>query len=204
MGFSDILDLAGSIIIGGLIMLILLRMNDAAVENVYNNGGELNLQQNLAVTAKVLENDFRKIGYCLNWQKIPDPSKSILLADSNRIKFITDIDKNGSGPDGIVDTMYYYLGPTSELAQTPNPRDRLLYRVINNESPKGINLGVTQFKLVYFDALGDTINFPITVPSEIYSLEINLTVENVAGYNEKYSSAFWRQIRLVARNLRNR
>ena len=204
MGFSDILDLAGSIIIGGLIMLILLRMNDAAVENVYNNGGELNLQQNLAVTAKVLENDFRKIGYCLNWQKIPDPSKSILLADSNRIKFITDIDKNGSGPDGIVDTMYYYLGPTSELAQTPNPRDRLLYRVINNESPKGVNLGVTQFKLVYFDAVGDTINFPITVPSEIYTLEINLTVENVAGYNEKYSSAFWRQIRLVARNLRNR
>ncbi len=204
MGFSDILDLAGSIIIGGLIMLILLRMNDAAVENVYNNGGELNLQQNLAVTAKVLENDFRKIGYCLNWQKIPDPSKAILFADSNRIRFITDIDKNGIGPDGIVDTMHYYLGPTSELTQTPNPRDRLLYRVINNESPKGVNLGVTQFKLVYFDALGDTINFPITVPSEIYTLEINLTVENVAGYDEKYSSAFWRQIRLVARNLRNR
>jgi type II secretory pathway component PulJ len=204
MGFSDLIDLAGSILIGGLIMLILFRMNDAAVENVYNNGGELNLQQNLSVTARVLENDFRKIGYCANWQKIPDPSKSILLADSNRIKFLTDIDKNGSGPDGVVDTMYYYLGPTSELTQTPNPRDRLLYRVVNNETPRGVNLGVTQFKLVYFDALGDTINFPITVPSEVYSLEINISVENVAGYDEKYSSAFWRQVRLVARNLRNR
>jgi hypothetical protein len=204
MGFSDVLDLAGSILIGGLIMLILFRMNSTAVENVYNNGGELSLQQNLAVTAKVLENDFRKIGYCAEWQKIPDPSKSILLADSTRIKFLTDIDKDGTGPDGEVDTLYYYLGPTSELAETPNPRDRFLYRVINNESPKGINLGVTQFKLVYFDALGDTINFPIAVPSEIYTLEINLTVENTAGYNEQYSSAFWRQIRLTARNLRNR
>lgn len=199
MGFSDIIDLVGSIIIGGLIMLILFRMNDAAVENVYNNGGELSLQQNLSVTAKVLEDDFRKIGYCSDWGKIPDPSKSILLADSNKIKFLTDVDDNGT-----VDTMYYYLGPTSELTVTPNPRDRFLYRVLNHDTPRGINLGVTQFKLIYFDALGDTINLPIAVPSEVYTLEINLTIENVAGYNEKYSSAFWRQIRLVARNLRNR
>lgn len=204
MGFSDVLDLAGSILIGGLILLILFRMNDAAVENVYNNGGELSLQQNLAVTAKVLEDDFRKIGFCADWKKIPDPSKSILMADSTRIQFLTDIDKNGSGPDGEVDTLLYALGPAAELAATPNPRDRFLYRVVNSETPKGINLGVTQFKLVYFDALGDTINFPILVPSEVYLIEINLTVENTAGYNEQYSSAFWRQIRLVARNLRNR
>jgi hypothetical protein len=201
MGFSDILDLAGSILIGGLIMLILFRMNDAAVENVYNNGGELSLQQNLSVTAKVLEDDFRRIGFCTDWTKIPDPSKSILLADSSRIKFLTDVDENG-----VVDTLFYYLGPTSELTQTPNPRDRLLYRVINTPttSPKAANLGVTQFKLLYFDALGDTLDFPVAVPSQVYTLEINLTVENVAGYNQKYSSAFWRQIRLVARNLKNR
>ena len=204
MGFSDIIDLAGSMLIGGLILLILFRMNDAAVENVYNNGGELSLQQNLSVTAKVLEDDFRKIGFCADWKKIPDPSKSILLADSSRIRFLTDIDKDGSGPDGIVDTLLYALGPTSELTATPNPRDRFLYRIINNETPRGINLGVTHFKLIYFDALGDTINYPITIPSEVYTIEINLTVENTAGYNEQYSSAFWRQIRLVARNLRNR
>lgn len=204
MGFSDIIDLAGSMLIGGLIMLILFRMNDAAVENVYNNGGELSLQQNLSVTAKVLEDDFRKIGYCETWTKIPDPSKSILLADSTRIRFLTDVDKDGSGPDGEVDTLLYALGPTSELAVTANPRDRFLYRIINSETPRGVNLGVTQFKLIYFDALGDTINYPVTVPSEIYTIEINLTVENTAGYNEQYSSAFWRQIRLVARNLRNR
>lgn len=185
-------------------MLILFRMNDAAVENVYNNGGELSLQQNLSVTAKVLEDDFRKIGYCETWTKIPDPSKSILLADSTRIRFLTDVDKDGSGPDGEVDTLLYALGPTSELAVTANPRDRFLYRIINSETPRGVNLGVTQFKLIYFDALGDTINYPVTVPSEIYTIEINLTVENTAGYNEQYSSAFWRQIRLVARNLRNR
>jgi len=199
MGFSDILDLAGSIIIGGVIMLVLFRMNDAAVENVYNNGGELSVQQSLAVVAKILEEDFRKIGYCADWKKIPDPSKSILLADSTRIKFLTDIEN-----DGNVDTIDYKLGPTTDLTNTPNPRDRLLYRVVNRVVKQEANLGITQFKLLYYDALGDTLDFPIAVPSQASTLEINVTVENTAGYNQRYTSAFWRQIRLIARNLKNR
>jgi hypothetical protein len=205
MGFSTILDIVGSIIIGGTLMLILWRLNDASTENTYNYSGELSLQQNLATVAMVIEYDFRKIGYCADWNKIPDPTKSIVLADSNKIKFLTDV-ATASDPegDGIVDTMYYYLGPASELTATENPRDRILYRVVNKETPKGSNMGVTQFKMVYFNALGDTIDFPITVPGEIASMEINVTVENIAAYDQKYSSAFWRQIRLVARNLRNR
>jgi hypothetical protein len=58
--------------------------------------------------------------------------------------------------------------------------------------------------MIYFDAIGNVINFPITVPSEIYTMQINITVENTEAYDENYSSAFWRQIRLAARNLRNR
>ena len=199
MGLSSIIDILGSMLIGGALMLILWRLNDTATENVYNYGGELSLQQNLAVTAQVLENDFRKIGYCADWNKLPNTSLAILIADSNRIKFLTDIDN-----DGNLDSMLYDLGPTSELTQTANPRDRFLYRVVNGETPKGINLGVTQFRLVYFDALGDTIQFPVTDPSTINIMEINISVENVAAYDEKYSSAFWRQVRLVARNLTNR
>jgi len=205
MGFSTIIDIVGSIIIGGTLMLILWRLNDAATENTYNYSGELSLQQNLATVAMVIEYDFRKIGYCADWNKIPDPTKSIVLADSNKIKFLTDVATPGDPEgDGIVDTMYYYLGPASELTATENPRDRMLYRVVNSETPIGSNMGVTQFKMVYFNALGDTIGFPITVPGEIASMEINVTVENIAAYDQKYSSAFWRQIRLVARNLRNR
>jgi hypothetical protein len=180
-------------------MVILWRLNDTSTENIYNNGGELTLQQNLTTVALVCENDFRKIGFCSDWTKLPDPSKAIILADSNRIKFLTDID-----PLGSIDTMYYYLGPTSELTNTANPRDRMLYRVVNSETPRGVNLGVTQFYVVYFDALSDTLSFPITKPSLISYMEINIKVENVAAYDEEYSSAFWRQIRLVARNLRNR
>jgi hypothetical protein len=198
MGFSTLLDIIASIIIGGILMMITWRLSDAATEKTYNNSGELSLQQNLATTAQILENDFRKIGYCSDWNKFPDPSKAIVFADTSII-YLTDIDS-----DTNMDSIHYYLGPTSELTSTPNPRDRLLYRVKNNETPLASNLGVTRFKLIFFDAIGDTINPPITTAGSITSIEINLTVESVAAYDEKYSSAFWRQIRLVARNLRNR
>lgn len=199
MGFSTLLDIIGSTIIGAMLLMILFRMNDAAVENTYVYGGELLVQQNLVEVVTLLEYDFRKIGYCADWQKIPDPSQAILAADSNDITFLTDFDS-----DGNVDTLRYFTGPTSQLSSTANPRDRMLYRVENNESPKGANLGVTQFSMIYFDAIGNVINFPITVPSEIYTMQINITVENTEAYDENYSSAFWRQIRLAARNLRNR
>jgi type II secretory pathway component PulJ len=199
MGFSTLLDILGSMIIGGVLMSIVFRLSDAATEKTYNNSGELALQQNLATVAQIIERDFRKIGYCANWNKLPDPTKAILMADTSGIKFLTDIES-----DGNLDSIYFYLGPASELSATENPRDRLLYRVVNDDNPQEANLGVTHFNLIYYDALGDTIYHPILNNGEISSIEINVTVENVAAYDENYSRAYWRQIRMVARNLKNR
>lgn len=199
MGFSTLIDILGSTLIGGMLFLILLRLNDAAVSNSFEYSGDIIVQKNLAELVTLLEYDFRRIGYCEDWTQIPDPSKSILTADSTSISFLTD-----TNADGNLDTMRYFVGDTSALSITPNPNDKMLFRVVNSEPQIGANLGVTEFNLLYFDALGDTINFPITVPSEIYTMQINLTVENTAAYDQNYSSAVWRQIRLAARNLKNR
>ena len=204
MGFSSLLDIMGSIVIGGMLFLILLRLNEAAVKNSFQYNGELIVQQNLVEIVKLLEHDFRRIGYCSDWTAIPDPSKSIIAADSSSISFLTDVNE-----DGIVDTLSYYLGPLSELDHTPNPRDRMLYRTVNGSNPLGSNLGVTKFNLRYFDTFGNSIAYPIAVPGEINTMEINLTVEDVAAYDDPYvendyNSVFWRQIRLAARNLGNR
>ncbi len=199
MGFSVLLDIIGSTIIGGILMMNLFQINNSAVENSYTGTGELIAQTNLATIVQILEFDVRKIGYCADWEKIPIPTEAIISADSTGIDYLTDVDS-----DGIVDTMHYYLGPTSELLSTPNPRDRILYRVVNSEVPVGVNLGVTQFNLTFFDVLGNPISFPIAVPGEIYTMQIDITVEDVSAYDEKYSTAFWRQIRLAAKNLRNR
>ena len=199
MGVSTLLDILGSIIIGGLILLILFRLNTSATSNLYNNTSEANVQSAMISVGSVLENDFRKIGYCKDWTKIPDPSKAILYADTSSIKFLTDINNNG-----IVDTLYYYVGPTSELLNTPNPRDRLLYRVVNNETPKSSNVGVTKFKITYFDSFGNILTTPVNPPGQIQKMQIDLQVENPEPIDSTYVVAFWRQLRLSARNLQNR
>lgn len=200
MGFSTLIDIFGSTIIGGLLFLTLLRLNDTATQNTYTFSGELQVQQNLVATVQLLEYDFRKIGYCSDFTKIPVPSRAILSADSTSIKFLSDV----APEDGKVDTVKYYLGPASELSMTPNPRDRMLYRVINGATPRGANLGVVEFRLTYFNSLGDTISFPVKVPGEIYTMQIDIKCENTSAYDRQYTSAFWRQIRLAARNIRNR
>ncbi len=199
MGYQVILDILGAIVVGTLLLLIVLRMSDSATQNTYTYAGELIVQENIVSVVTLLEHDFRKIGYCKDYLKIPDPSASIIAAAQDSISFLTDLDYNGQ-----LDTITYFLGDTTELSMTPNPRDRMLYRVQNSEQPKSANLGITEFFILYFDALGDQISFPISSPGEINTMQINIKVENTAAYDTLYSSAFWRQIRLAARNLHNR
>jgi len=199
MGTNVILDIIGSIIIAGILMLSIFRVNNSSTEDLYKGSGNLVAQTNLATVVQILETDFRRIGYCADWKKIPVPTEAILNADSAGIRYLTDVDK-----DGNVDTMYYYFDPITDIPGTPNPRDRFLYRVVNGETPVGVNLGVTQFSLEYFNALGSKLSFPISDPREIFTMQIDITVEDVAAFDEKYQTIFWRQIRMAARNLFNR
>ncbi len=211
MGTQVIIDLIGSMVVFGWLLLMTLRVNTANNENIQTLNGDLLVQENLVAVTELLEYDFRKIGFCKEPNNLPDPTKAIILADSTRLKFLTDIDF-GSGPDGIVDTIYYYIGDTTELAATPNPHDRYLYRVINHQEPKGANLGITSFFMKFFDRNGVPIPAPVA-PSElqkIQTIQITLSVENVYAStivettNKQYSSAFWQQVRLSSRNYRNR
>ncbi len=195
----------GSFVVAGLLIIMGLQLNASANEVTLVYNGNAILQQNLTTLVDILETDFRKIGYCKDWTKIADPSLSIRIADSNRIRFLTDV-----GNDGTLDSITYYLGPTSELASTPNPYDRYLYRVVNNGTPFGMNLGMTQFSFLYFDAESDTIPFPVTDPRKVYTMQVSVAIQSAAPYKQQYMNdpsqyeVFWKQIRLVTQNLRNR
>jgi hypothetical protein len=199
MGIASIFDLIGSVVIGGVLLITLIKINDSATRNTYGFTGELVVQENLVTSVEVLEYDFRKIGYCEDPFAIPNTKRAILYADSTDITYLTDVDF-----DGIPDTMRYYLGPLSELSGTPNPNDRMLYQEINGNRA-GVNLGITLFKLKYFGALGEELSLPRSFPpTGIFSMQIDIRIENTSAYDEEYRYAFWRQIRLASRNLENR
>ena len=213
MGTSTIFDIITSALIGALLFLMALHLNAQAIETNAIYQDNLNLQEGLVALVDIVEYDFRKIGYCKDFAKISPPNTAIVSADSNSIKFLTDIpsDLNDIG-DGVVDTIYYYLGTIA--ANPNNPRERLLYRVVNGQEANGWSLGVTRFTLRYFDALGDTLPFPVSDPKLIYTLEVNLSLESPAPltaiqYHDSTAAqedfkVYWKQIRLASRNLRNR
>jgi type II secretory pathway component PulJ len=213
MGTSTIFDIITSTVIGGMLLLMALRLNAQAVETnaIYQNN--LNLQQGMVALVDIVENDFRKIGYCKDFTKISPPNIAIVSADSLSIKFLTDIPASPTDfGDGFVDTVWYYTGSTG--SNPNNPREKPLYRVVNGNTATGWNLGVTRFALRYYDALGDTLPFPISDPKLIYTLEINISLESPAplteiSYRDSASAledfkVYWKQIRLASRNLRNR
>jgi hypothetical protein len=199
MGASTLLDIVGSILVGGVLLLILFRLEATANETSYDSSQDLIVQQNLTTLIDIIQSDFRKIGYCADYTKITNPADVILYADSNEIKFIADLNDAG-----VLDTVDYYTGPTSELSNTPNPNDRLLYRVINGETPKSSNLGVTEFKLIYQNSFGDTLDTPVDPAGQIASIQVDLEVENPEAMNNEYQNAYWRQVNFTTRNLNNR
>jgi hypothetical protein len=209
MGVAALIDIIGSVIIGGFLLLTLFRMNENSTRNTFNFSGELIVQENLVATVEVLEYDFRKIGYCENPNALPFPERdAILYADTSEIRFLTDLmvppydDLQGNG---TVDTIRYYLGPTSELTGTPNPYDRMLYRVVNG-NPTSVNLGITYFRIRYFrdslTATGSTTLaeiFPNQLPkvwipgtgTGITAVQVDIRVDNTVAYgNIEYTNPY--------------
>jgi len=199
MGFSTIIDVLGSIIIGGLLLLILMRLNGSVTEHYYITGSDRNLQRSLAETAILIEKDFRKMGYCADPYKITEAMDIVIVADSDFISFYTDVDK-----DENLDIMTYFVSDTNALAATKNPRDRILYRQINSDPPLMISTNITRFLLEYYDVFGKVLTSPVASPGNITHMKISMRVEDPEAYNEQYSNAYWQQVRLTSKNLRKR
>jgi len=199
MGFSSILDILGSTVLGGIILLTLLRLNGTVIENKAIFGSDRSLQRSLSETAIVVEEDLRRIGYCEDPYKLTDEMSRIIQADEELISFYTDTDR-----DGNLDSVTFYLSDEAALSMTKNPRDRILYRRINSNLPLIINTNIVEFKFTYYDALGKELTKPVVSPATITHLEISFKVEDPEAYDEKYSEAYWQQVRLTSRNLRKR
>lgn len=204
MGSNVMLDIVGSMVIGGLLLLVALRMDEKATQNTFQSQANLTMQQNLTSLVENIEYDFRQIGYCSNPDAYPDvlpfPYKYVVFGDTSAIWFVTDTRNSGR-----LDTVKYYMGGPDSL--TPNPHDYKFYRQVNNGPAVWSSLGVTQFKLRYLDAIGDSVSVPFTGQSSTQLVEVNLRVEPVALYGDttyKNVYAVWRQTKLVSKNLQNR
>jgi len=179
-----LLDIFASTIIGGLIALMLLNFNIFQSNTRFASNSELQLQQNAKTLAEIINHDLRKIGYDYD-------STSIVQADSERVSFLSDIDRNGS-----TDVVSYFLGDTSEVTETTNPKDRILYRVVNSDTIKGPSLGLTKAKFSYLNEFYTET----TTLSDIEYVRAELWIESIEPVSEEYLFTYW-EMTINPRNL---
>jgi hypothetical protein len=197
MGYTTILDILGAAVIGGILLINLLNVNGNLVENDSIYQHDKNLQIDLVITASTIERDFNLLGY-VNSLDLVGSNQNIFSGNIDNIRFRSDIDNNGS-----IDTIQYYLSDTSALSNTPNPRDMILYRKLNNEIPYVLANNITRFRLVYLDTQLNEVTPPISLSSVVNYIRIELRVEDPFAFDNKYSEAIWRRI-TVSTNSVNR
>ncbi len=145
---SSLLDILGSTFIGGMVLLLILKLNLYSTSVSYSSDNELKLQQNAKTIAEILNYDLRKIGY--NYD-----TTAIIIADSNRIKYYADVDAPGTTGHGVVDQVEYVVLDSTHASGTSNPRDIVVVRIINNtDSIAGPSLGLVKLRFSYFNSSG--------------------------------------------------
>lgn len=140
-----------SYIIAGIIIISMMRMNS----RVSNSNVELTMTQitreKLTALSDIIYDDFPNMGYDL-YDKTPE---IITVADSNKIQFYRKIDTYNSGVPEIIT---WQITDTL-VSSTQNPNDKILTRKVKKgiggvESITRFDLGITRFKLYYFDEFG--------------------------------------------------
>ena len=203
---GTILDLIGSMIFGGALIMIAIDANGAATETQEQYAGDMSVQEALTDVVTGVESEFRNMGF-----GVSDTSATIRSATISSITFLSSLDGTGAH----VDTVRYWVGTPDELAGTQNELDRPLYRS-QNGSPKAIVGVVTTFSLKYIDFNKEIMSTPVPASDlrNIQNIEITIEVQNpYAQYrdpstvqsgerNALYSSSLWQQTRLASQNFK--
>jgi hypothetical protein len=170
----------------------MLKLNLFANSSGITSDNELKLQQNAKTLAEIINYDFRKIGYECD-------STAIAIADSNRIKFYSDIDKNNT-----VDVIEYYTSDTTVAVGTENPSDIILYRRFNGVAMGGPTLGLTKFKLTYLDEFNLVTNVLANIRYIKVELWVESTIREMESYfvnpNHPYLFTYW-EMKINPRNI---
>lgn len=179
-----ILDILGSTIIGGMVMLMMVNFNIFQSNTRFVSDSELQMQQNAKTLAEIVNHDLRKIGY--EYETNP-----FVIADSEKVSFYSDIDRDGS-----INLVTYLTGDKKEASTTTNPRDIILKRVVDNDTLSGPSLGLTKIKFSYLDQIGT----PTTVLTNIQYVRAEIWVESLEPIDGNYIFTYW-EMTINPRNL---
>jgi len=191
---STMFDIVASSVLFGILILAVARMQGNLNSTLYQNTYNTTMQTTAVEIARQIEYDFTKVGYRVTGRKI-------LVADSSKLRFCGALTYGGP-----VDTIEYFWSEYPDTT-TINELDRRLIRATTLGGPISQRLGVTEFRLSYFDTLNRLIPTPVTGLAKlaaIRSIKAQIRFESFEPIPEADSSTYfavnWEKI-IYPRNL---
>jgi prepilin-type N-terminal cleavage/methylation domain-containing protein len=156
-GFS-LIELLWVMIIGSVLMVAIYSVVFGSKNALLRGESDAQTSYRARRTMRHLVDDLRLAGYGLQ-----GGTAGVIQGKENEITIVADIDKNG-----MLETIRYYLGDTTQLRTTPNPNDRTLYKSINGANPGTVlAVGLSSLTFGYYDgsrtSLLDSASSPIQV-----------------------------------------
>ena len=181
---ASLLDIIGSIVVGGMFLLLLFRFNMQTSETAYLIQMQNITSLDAVALSDFLEYDLSKTGY-----RVVD-ADVITLADSNTVLFKLDYND-----DGNADSIHYSLGDTAYFASSSNPHDRPLYRRLNGGSQELMG-AVTDFNISYLDSSGVLISglWQQANRNKIRRLEVYFKTESREPLENVYQAVEWKRV----------
>lgn len=163
---SSIFDMIGAGVLFGVLILTIARVQGNLNTTMYQSTLNLNTQSYAVVLAREIEHDLTKAGYRVTGAKIH-------VADSTRIAF-----KGALTFGGTVDSVAYYLGSADTV--TMNPDDFWCVRYARSSGALPMRLGMTYFRISYFDSLNNLLATPVAGGSlsAIRGINVKFRVES--------------------------
>lgn len=162
-------DYIGSVIVGGMIIVIVLTLNSNIVNSSFQRNLDLVSQEAAVNLTSILETDLKRAGFF-------HVGQPFMAASSKTMTFMGDVND-----DGVADLVKYLLGDSTEFKQTKNPSDRPLYRFVGSSDSLNVASGLVSFSFVYLDSVGSALPYDSLGASRVLArirmIRINLRIE---------------------------
>jgi len=164
------IDLIGSLVVGGLLLLALVGFSAFYALSTHSNNVNQIEQSNLTEFGRVLEHDFNKIGYRVA------SGERIVVMDSTVIRFRADLNN-----DGVVDSVGWIRSGTRP--------DLVLTRHTSLAPRADFRIRVKDFSLMGYSPAG----IATLSPSQVRAVEVKILLEKQVRLTENFDLAggYW-------------
>ena len=226
---ATFLDIIGGIFIGGLILLIALTATDNGMEAFFNYNADAIVQQRLTGVSDIIQHDLRKMGYGIPESQ---RGQILQVEQADRLRFIAQLNPSPTLKigginvhDQVVDTIEYRIVPADSI--TIADSTLVTYSVLRTIIVPGIQNKTMEIGRIgnsdvfrYLNQIGNPValltatkmvevNLSVIDPHIVLSKDLVTTGGTAADstwrreeLRRMMRNSYWRQTRLVSRNLR--